>query len=155
MHRVDRIGIAAPLERVFEIASDVERWPTFLPHYRWVRMLERRESGGVVEMAAWRPFGFFRYPTWWVSEMEVAAERHEVRYRHIRGITKRMDVVWRLTAREADVEVTIVHEWAGPSWPLMGRLAANLVIGPVFIHTIATRTLLGVKREAEAQCPAS
>lgn len=151
MHTVDRISIAAPLERVFEIASDVERWPEFLPHYRWVRMVEQHESGDVVEMAAWRPFGFFRYPTWWVSEMELAPEHHEIRYRHIRGITKRMNVVWRLAARPIDVEVTIVHDWSGPSWPLIGGPAANFVIGPVFVHAIASRTLLGVKREAEAK----
>ena len=150
MRTVDRIAVGAPLERVFEVASDVERWPDFLTHYRHVRILEPRESGGVVEMAAWRPFGFVRYPTWWVSEMEIDPSRWEVRYRHIRGITKRMDVVWRLVARQGEVDVTIVHEWSGPAWPLIGTFAANFVIGPIFIHSIASRTLLGVKREAEA-----
>lgn len=149
MRTVDRIVVAAPLERTFDVAADVERWPGFLTHYRWVRMLERHESASVVEMAAWRSFGFLRFPTWWVSEMRVDRQRYEVRYRHIRGITKRMDVVWRLVARENDVEVTLVHEWSGPSWPLIGGLAANVVIGPVFIHAIASRTLAGVKREAE------
>lgn len=150
MRTVDQISIAAPLERVFAVARDVERWPDFLRHYRWVRMLERRESGGVVEMAAWRPFGVLRYPTWWVSEMEVVPQQREIRYRHIQGITKRMDVVWRLTERGSAVDVSIVHEWAGPRWPVLGGPAANLVIGPVFIHAIASRTLEGVKREAEA-----
>jgi ribosome-associated toxin RatA of RatAB toxin-antitoxin module len=150
MRTVDQISIAAPLERVFAVASDVERWPDFLQHYRWVRMLDRQGSGGVVEMAAWRPFGVLRYPTWWVSEMEVVPQRWEIRYRHIRGITKHMDVVWRLTEQRSTVEVSIIHEWAGPRWPLIGGPAASLVIGPVFIHAIASRTLQGVKREAEA-----
>jgi hypothetical protein len=47
------------------------------------------------------------------------------------------------------VEVRIVHHWRGPGWPLIGALAADLVIGPVFIHGIASRTLAGVKRRAE------
>jgi ribosome-associated toxin RatA of RatAB toxin-antitoxin module len=55
MLTIDRIVIRAPLERVFALARDVERWPELLPHYRWVRMLERRADGGRVEMAAWRP----------------------------------------------------------------------------------------------------
>ena len=55
MVTVDRILIPAPLERVFAAAATVERWPEILPHYRWVRFLERRESGSIVEMAAWRP----------------------------------------------------------------------------------------------------
>jgi hypothetical protein len=46
--------------------------------------------------------------------------------------------------------VEIVHEWAGPGWPVIGRLAADRVIGPVFVHGIASRTLAGIRRRAEA-----
>ncbi len=149
MRAVDRITIAAPVDRVFRLAAEVERWPDFLPHYRWVRVVERTPTGGVVEMAAWRPFGLFRYPTWWVSHMEVLPQQREVRYCHVRGITTGMDVVWRFEPRGDQVDVTIVHEWSGPAWPLISWIAANWVIGPIFIHSIASRTLAGVKREAE------
>ncbi len=135
----------APLERVFDAASAVERWPAMLRHYRWVRRLDR----SLVEMAAWRPFGPLKYPTWWVSEMTLDRAAGEIRYRHVRGITRGMDAVWRL-AREGDgVSVEIVHTWNGPRWPFVGRLAADLVIGPVFIHGIASRTLAGIKRAVE------
>jgi len=53
------------------------------------------------------------------------------------------------TTDDVGTVVTIVHEWPGPAWPLIGRLAANLVIGPVFIHGIASRTLAGIKRASE------
>jgi hypothetical protein len=62
-----------------------------------------------------------------------------------------MDVVWRLMEQPGGVAVTIVHEWGGPAWPLIGPLAARLVIGPLFIHGIASRTLAGIKREAERE----
>jgi ribosome-associated toxin RatA of RatAB toxin-antitoxin module len=150
MRTVDRASVDAPLERAFAVAADVERWPDFLKHYRWVRMQQRTERGGVVEMAAWRPFGLFRYPTWWLSEMEIVPDEHVVRYHHIGGITRGMDVEWKLEERGDRVDVTIVHEWDGPRWPLISRIAANWVIGPVFIHGIASRTLAGVKRKAES-----
>ncbi len=149
MHTLDQITIASSIDRAFQVASEVERWPEFLPHYRWVVIRERRDGGGAVEMAAWRPFGVVKYPTWWVSEMTVDASSHCVRYRHVRGITRGMDVEWQLTEHAGRVLVTIVHKWSGPAWPLIGSIAANLVIGPVFIHHIARRTLAGVKREAE------
>jgi uncharacterized membrane protein len=145
---VDRVLIHASVERVFAAASDVERWPDILSHYRWVRFLERRDGGGTVEMAAWRPFGPLRYPTWWVSEMTVDRRAREIRYRHVRGITRGMDVVWRMVPGGPATEVTIVHDWAGPAWPL-GRLTAELVIGPVFIHGIASRTLAGIRQAVE------
>lgn len=148
MKTVDRIAIRAPVALVYSVASDVERWPEFLSHYRWVRILERWADRAIVEMAAWRPFGLFKYPTWWVSEMRLEPER-AVYYRHVRGITRGMDVVWSFQPQGEVIEVSIVHRWRGPAWPLIGGLAADLVIGPVFIHGIAARTLAGVKRRSE------
>jgi ribosome-associated toxin RatA of RatAB toxin-antitoxin module len=149
MKTVDHTSVHGSIEQAFEVASEVERWPDFLPHYRWVRMLSRDGSSGLVEMAAWRPFGIFKYPTWWVSEMTVVPNEFRVLYKHVRGITKGMDVEWRLAENAGNVDITIVHEWAGPQWPLIGKLAAELVIGPVFIHAIASRTLAGVKEHTE------
>src|SRR5256885_6436821 len=96
MRTVDQIVIGAPLGRVFQVAADVEHWPGILSHYRWVRFLDRRDGGGTVEMAASRPFGPLRYPVWWVSDMTVDRTAREIRYRHMRGITAGMRVVWRL-----------------------------------------------------------
>src|SRR2546430_16018237 len=51
MHTVDQIAIGAPMDRVFQIASDVERWPEILSHYRWVRVFDRLASGGTLGIA--------------------------------------------------------------------------------------------------------
>jgi ribosome-associated toxin RatA of RatAB toxin-antitoxin module len=149
MRTVDHCLMRAPIERVFAAASDVEKWPAILPHYRWVTMRERSNGTGIVEMAAWRPFGVVKYPTWWVSRMEIDRAQWQVRYHHIDGITRGMAVVWQLVPRDGVTEVTIVHEWSGPRWPLVGGIAAGLVIGPVFIHGIASRTLAGIARHVE------
>lgn len=149
MIQIDRLLVAAPVERVFTAAADVERWPQWLPHYRWVRFLERRDDGGIVEMAAWRPFGPFKYPTWWVSEMVIDRAAPRIRYRHIRGITSGMDVAWEFAPAPGGVAVAITHQWDGPAWPLIRKPAAEFVIGPVFVHGIAQRTLAGIARQAQ------
>ena len=146
MRTVDRLRIQATPAEVFRAASEVERWPEILSHYRYVRMLERRSDGGVVEMSANRPFGPLNWPTWWVSEMWIDPGARQVRYRHIRGITRGMDVVWNVEADGDGASATIVHEWTGPAWPLVRRPAAEWVIGPVFVHGIASRTLAGIAR---------
>src|SRR2546423_14916211 len=64
MRTVDRATIHAPLERVFQIAAGVERWPEILSHYRRVRVVERGDGGGLVEMAAGGPLRPLRYSTW-------------------------------------------------------------------------------------------
>jgi len=147
--QVDRMLVRAPLARIFALAADVERWPVHLTHYRWVRFLEPRPEGGLVEMAAWRPFGPLRWPTWWVSEMAVDRAAPAVRYRHVRGVTRGLDVLWAFAPRADGVEVTLTHWWEGPAWPLVGPPAAGLVILPVFVHGVAQRTLAGLARVAE------
>lgn len=150
MQTVDTLHIEAPPDLVFRLASEVERWPEILPHYRWVRMQERRDDGsGIVEMAAWRPFGVLRWPTWWVSEMWVSRARREVRYRHLKGVTTGMDVLWTVESERSGTRATIVHDWDGPEWPVIRKPAALWVIGPVFVHGIASRTLAGIGRAAE------
>src|SRR2546426_10920046 len=140
MRTVDRIRVHAPFARVFAVASSVAHWPAILPHYRWVRFLD----GGLVEMAAWRPFGALKYPTWWVSEMTVDRPAGEIRYRHVRGITRGMEVAWRLVevggGTEGGVEVEIVHTWRGPTGAPNGRPAAKLVHGPALLHRIGSPT---------------
>lgn len=151
MIRTDERVSTAPRDALFRTAADVERWPEILPHYRWVTFHEKRGFGqGVVEMAAWRDFlGPIRYPTWWVSEMAADPGDPIVRYRHVDGITRRMDVRWEFLPDPGGTRVRIVHEWPGPTWPLIGRIAADHVIGPHFVSVIARRTLAGVCAHAE------
>jgi len=153
MRTVDELFVRAPAPLMFRIMREVEQWPAHLPHYRFVRFRERSsDGGGIVEMAANRPFGPFNWPTWWLSDMQVvgaASAAPAVRFRHVGGITKGMDVEWRLEARDGGTQVELVHAWDGPRWPLIGVFAATAVIGPVFVQGIAARTLAGLARIAE------
>jgi ribosome-associated toxin RatA of RatAB toxin-antitoxin module len=151
MLTIDERYTSASPDACFQSAADVERWPEILPHYRWVRFRSKQGfANGVVEMAAWRYFGPLAYPTWWASEMTHDPEHRTVTYRHVDGITRGMDVLWEVIPQaEGRTLVRITHEWAGPAWPLIGGVAADQVIGPHFIHFIASRTLAGVTREAE------
>jgi hypothetical protein len=151
MITVDERVVRAPADVCFRVAGDVERWPQILTHYRYVRFEERHGfARGVVEMAAWRDFlGPVRYPTWWVSTMEGEPYTPLIRYRHVRGITRGMDVRWEFQPTDAGTRIRIVHTWSGPRWPLIGGIAARWVIGPHFISAIAGRTLSGVAVECE------
>ena len=156
MRTVDERVVRAPLATIFALAADVERWPEHLAHYRYVRFHERDGAGGgIVEMSANRPFGPLGWPTWWTSMMTAAppgsgvSDAPWIRFRHVRGVTAGMDVEWSFRQIADGTDVRIVHVWNGPRWPLIGRLAAVGVIGPIFVHGIASRTLAGLAAAAE------
>lgn len=150
METVDQRLVRATPRGVFEVVRHVEEWPAHLPHYRFVRFRElATDGGGLVEMSANRPFGPLGWPTWWLSQMEVDHATPAIRFRHVGGITTGMDVEWSFAPAEGGTLVRILHVWDGPRWPVIGIFAATNVIGPVFIHGIASRTLAGLARVAE------
>jgi hypothetical protein len=60
-----------------------------------------------------------------------------------------MEVEWSFRELPEGTHVRLLHVWDGPHWPFIGVFAATQVIGPVFVHGIASRTLAGLARVAE------
>ena len=150
MVTLDESVVHAPVDRIFALAKNVEEWPVHLSHYRYVKFRSRnRDGGGMVEMSANRPFGPVNWPTRWVSQMAVDDTIPNIRFRHTEGVTRGMDVEWAFTPHEAGTLVRVFHVWDGPDWPFIRVAAAVGVIGPVFIHGIASRTVAGLKAIAE------
>jgi len=82
--------------------------------------------------------------------MTIDASARQVRYRHIAGTTTGMDVLWTIASHgDGWSDVTVVHTWDGPPWPGLRRIAAEWIIGPVFVSGIASRTLACLARAAE------
>jgi hypothetical protein len=142
MQTANRVDMAGDLERIVTLAADVERWPVILPHYRWVTLLDGKGDRKTVEMAARRG----RIPVKWraVQEIERSGVTPVIRFTHIGGVTKGMDVAWTFRPHDVGVAVTIDHEF-DPPWPLVGGVIADRVIGPYFIEAIAGKTLATIK----------
>ncbi len=145
MHTETAVRIRGSVEAIFEYAARVEHWPRWLPHYRGVRVIEAHGPERIVEMKARRG----RIPVrWWARQVVLPAERR-IRYTHLRGITRGMEVEWRFEPEPAgSVLVTIVHDLA-LRWPFVGRLVADRIIGPLFVGAIAGRTLGRIKMLVE------
>lgn len=139
------IQIRAPLERIYPLASEVERWPERLPHYRYVRPVPSANGERRFAMGARRG----RIPVRWEATQRLLPEDRRIEFVHTGGVTRGMRVAWRFEPRDAGWEVSIEHE-LDLRWPLIGTFAAERVIGPQFVEAIARRTLRRVKVLAEA-----
>jgi aromatase len=144
------ILIHADPTTVYRFGAATDRWPEFLPHYRWVRVLDEQGSSRLVDMSAYRDFSVIRYPVRWWAVQTCFPDEPRIAFRHVRGVTKGMEVEWRFTPVDHGVRVTIAHD-LDLKWPLIGGLVANWVVGPVFIENIAGKTLRRVKEMAEAE----
>jgi ribosome-associated toxin RatA of RatAB toxin-antitoxin module len=142
---VNRVRIHADPDLIFRLAGEVEFWPAILPHYRAVRVLRRDGNKRLVYMAATRD-GF---PVSWTSIQWLDPAARRIAFRHVKGVTRGMDVEWRIEpAADGGVDVEIEH-WLTLPWPAIGRFAAERVIGPHFVEDIAGKTLRRIKEIAE------
>jgi ribosome-associated toxin RatA of RatAB toxin-antitoxin module len=144
------ILIHAPVDRIFEAAADLSGWPKILPHYRWIKYLEKSATENTVVMAAWRILprvGGIRIPVRWTSKQSVDREKNEIRFHHLNSWTKGMDVVWSFSQMPDGVRVRIRHDFASQI-PILGILVEPIV-GNFFVHFIADETLHHMKIFAE------
>lgn len=144
MHTENRIEIHGDLRRVFQLAAQVEKWPTILPHYRWVRVLQRKKRRTTVEMAARRG----RIPVTWTAVQEVFPYQR-ITYKHIKGFTTGMGVIWSFNEVQGTVQVAITHDFS-LAWPVIGRFVSKYIVGAFFVKSIASRTLHHLKQTAES-----
>jgi aromatase len=145
MHKSNSIIMHAPKTSIFETAVNLELWPKILPHYRYIRYLERGPNRNIVLMAATRS----GIPISWTSEQIVDHEKFEIHFRHLKAWTKGMRVAWTFTEAPEGVLVEISHDlqFRIPAFaPIVDR-----VIGDFFIHNVANKTLRCMKAYVESR----
>ncbi len=145
MHKTNSILMHAPKTAIFETAADLELWPKILPHYRYIRFLERSDDRNIVVMAASRS----GIPISWTSEQIIDRERLEIRFVHLKAWTKGMHVVWTFSEVRDGVRVAISHD-------LRFRIPAlapivDPIIGDFFIGNVANKTLRCMKAYVETK----
>jgi ribosome-associated toxin RatA of RatAB toxin-antitoxin module len=142
------IRIAARPDLVFALAHDVERWADLLPHYTRSAAVERRPDGTLVaDFIARRPLvGVlgFGLPVAWRSRTWSDGPSRRLRFVHVAGATRGMDVTWRIEPDGDGTHVVIEHEFR----PRLPGFAA--FVDRLFTRPIAGRTLATFKALAEA-----
>lgn len=146
MELENQIEIIGPLERVFALGANIQDWPALLPHYRYVRVLERDDRVTVADMGASRD-GF---PVKWRCRQEPRPEERRILFQHIGGITRGMEVEWRLAQVGPVTRVTIWHKLDYPV-PVVGPWFARSIVGRLFVHNIAGKTLRCIKERVERE----
>jgi ribosome-associated toxin RatA of RatAB toxin-antitoxin module len=148
VHSSISIEIAAPRELVFRLARGVERWDRILPHYARSRIVERRPDGSLlVEFVARRPIAAalgVGLPVAWRARTWNEPTTFHLRFVHVAGPTRGMDVTWRIEPTPGGCRVSIDHEFA----PGLPGFAA--FVDRWFTRPIAGRTLATFKSLAEA-----
>lgn len=136
------IDIAAPPELVYRLAHDVTRWDRLLPHYsRSAVVREAADGARVCDFVARRPLVPFLglgIPVTWRSRTWHEPATRRLRFVHLAGATRGMDVTWTIEpAAGGGTRVEITHEFR-PRVPLFAVLVDRLFTAPIAGRTLAT-----------------
>jgi ribosome-associated toxin RatA of RatAB toxin-antitoxin module len=153
MHSTISVDIAAHPDLVYRLARDVTRWADLLPHYARSAVVRHDPDGVVVcDFIARRPFVpvlGLGIPVTWRSRTWHEPATRRLRFVHVAGATKGMDVTWTIeplavSGREPGTRVEIAHDFT----PAIPGFAA--VVDRAFTRPIARRTLATFRVLAEA-----
>src|SRR3954449_10421222 len=114
------IEVAAPPDLVYRLARDVTRWERLLPHYSRSAVVRRDGEALVCDFVARRPFVpvlGLGIPVTWRSRTWHEPATRRLRFEHVAGATRGMDVTWTIEpvaagGRRAGTRVEIAHEFA-------------------------------------------
>jgi ribosome-associated toxin RatA of RatAB toxin-antitoxin module len=141
MHSTIAIDVAAPPDLVFRLARDVARWDQLLPHYARSRTVERRPDGSlVVDFVARRPLiGVLGLglPVTWRSRTWNEPATRRLRFVHVAGATRGMDVTWRIEPASGGTHVAIEHDFR-PRVPGFAAFVDRFFTRPIASRTLAT-----------------
>ncbi|MBV9998343.1 MAG: hypothetical protein JO015_04425 [Verrucomicrobia bacterium] len=81
MKLTHEIIIRAPLVKTFAVASNLPRWPEFLPHYRYNRFVAQTPSGGLVRTSCVRSGITIRS----LSEYRIDTKNRQLHFHHLKS----------------------------------------------------------------------
>jgi uncharacterized membrane protein len=136
--------IDAPVDRVYELAQDIERLPEFLPNVERVTV-QRREGGGVVSEWVGRVPEFNRNISW-VEHDTWDEQARRCEFRSVSGDWDQYDGTWTFSA-EGDGTRVVLHIRYEYNVPLIGPLIRKLL--QKLVARSADETLEGLRRMAE------
>jgi ribosome-associated toxin RatA of RatAB toxin-antitoxin module len=142
------LDIRAQADVVFRLARRLDRWEDLLPHYTRSRIAATGADGSLlVSFAAVRPviplIGL-GLPVAWRARTWNEPGSLRLRFVHVAGPTKGMDVTWRIEPTPTGCRVTIEHDFR-PRLPGFATFVDRW-----FTRPIAGRTLAAFQALAEA-----
>jgi len=147
VHSTIGIDVAAPPDLVYRLARDVTRWERLLPHYSRSVAIRDEGEARICDFVARRPFVpvlGLGIPVTWRSRTWHEPGTRRLRFVHVAGATRGMDVTWTIEPAAGGTRVDIAHDFR----PRVPGFAA--FVDAAFTRPIAGRTLATFKALAEA-----
>lgn len=110
---------------LFDLASDVARYPEFLPWIKALKVSDRRESGERVTCRAEASVGFKGFSETFVTDVEARRDTLAIDVSLVRGPFRKLRNTWRIAPIEVGARVDFTIEFEFRNFVLQAVADAN------------------------------
>ena len=138
------IVIKSRIDKVYEIAEKIEKFPEFMPHVKTSKIIKRQGNKREVEMTA----VVNGINSHWISA-STTEKNKKITYKQVKGFCKVMGGEWRFNKVPGGTKITLIHNFN------VGLFIIGKLIGWIMVKRWVdkyTRLTLGlIKEKAESQ----
>jgi len=142
---LNSIIIKASLDKVFSVATDMEKYPEFIPSYKKVKILSRNGNKMIVE----RIGSVGSKSVYWKSSVSLEPNK-SITAEQLEGPIKGMQIKWLFEDTKDGVKITLTHDFEYKKIPLIGNLIGRLIVARI-VKQMAKETLKGIKTRVEGE----
>ncbi|MEW6102711.1 MAG: SRPBCC family protein [bacterium] len=134
----NRIVVNSTRDKVFSLVSDFEAWPSFIPAYKEVKIVERKENKMIIE----RKGEIKGKQVFWRSEVEIFPQ-NLIKAKQTKGPIPNMEIIWQFEEKEKKTEIVLIHKFRHKI-----LIIGDLIAG-IFVKKMADETLKAIKKRVE------
>jgi ribosome-associated toxin RatA of RatAB toxin-antitoxin module len=142
IHLAHSIIIKSTIDKVYEIAEKIEKFPEFMPHVKTSNIIKKHGNKREVEMTA----VVNGIKSHWISA-STTEKNKRIRYSQVKGFCKLMGGEWLFEKVPEGTKITLIHNF-DVGLPIIGNLIGRLIVKK-WVDKYSRLTLGAIKEKAE------
>ncbi|MEW6606211.1 MAG: SRPBCC family protein [bacterium] len=139
------IIINKDIDKVFEIATDFERYPEFIPTYKKVKIIEKNADNIIIERSG---MAGGKEITW--RSLVKLEKNKSITAEQLAGPIPGMKIEWLFEEVGNTTKITLIHNFEYKKIPLIGPIIGKFIVAKI-VYKMADDTLKAIKNRVEAR----
>ncbi|OGP53016.1 MAG: hypothetical protein A2Y65_08880 [Deltaproteobacteria bacterium RBG_13_52_11] len=143
IHLEHSIVIKSSIDKVYDIAENIAKFPDFMPHVKTSNMIKKQGNKRQVEMSA----VVNGMKSHWISA-STTEKNKRIQYSQVKGLCKVMRGEWLFNKVPEGTKITLIHNF-DVGWPVIGNLIGRVIVKN-WVDKYSHLTLGHIKSKAES-----
>lgn len=142
IHLEHTIFINSSIDKVYNIAEKIDKFPEFMPHVKTSKIIKKQGNKREVEMSA----VVNGIKSHWISA-STTQKNKKITYKQVKGVCKVIGGEWLFNKVPEGTTITLIHNF-DVGFSIIGKLIGGIIIKK-WVDKYSHLTLGAIKQKAE------